>query len=57
MIKKDIIFIWESKKQKTFNTLKEQFTTEPILIMFDSTKLIMLEMNTSNLALGAIISR
>ena len=57
MIRKDIVFTWGSKKQKTFDTLKEQFTTEPILVMYNLTKPIMLETNASNLALGAIISQ
>ena len=37
--------------------LKKQFTTEPILIIFDPTKPIMLETNASDLALGAVISQ
>ena len=57
MTRKDIVFTSGLKKHKTFDTLKEQFTTEPILIMFDSTKPIMLKIDASNLALRAIISQ
>ena len=57
MTRKDIVFTWRLKKQKAFDMLKEQFTTEPILIMFNPTKLIMLETNASNLALEAVISQ
>ena len=57
MTRKDIIFTWRSKEQKAFDTLKEQFTTESILIMFNPTKPIMLETDASDLVLGAIISQ
>ena len=57
MTRKDIVFTWRLKEQKAFNILKEQFTTEPILIMFDPTKPIMLEIDASNLALGVVISQ
>ena len=57
MTRKDIVFTWRSKDQKAFDTLKEQFTTEPILIMFDPTKPIMLETDASDLALRVVISQ
>ena len=37
--------------------LKEPFTMELILIMFDFIKFIMLEINISDLVLGAVISQ
>ena len=55
--RKDIIFTWELKKQKAFDMLKEQLTMELILIIFDPTKLIMLETDTLDLVLGAVISQ
>ena len=38
MTRKDIIFIWRSKKSKVFNTLKKKFTTKSILITEGDTK-------------------
>ena len=57
MTRKDIVFTWRSKKQKAFDTLKERFTTEAILIMFNPTKPVMLETDALDLALGAVISQ
>ena len=57
MTRKDIVFTWGSKKQKAFDTLNEQFTTEPILIMFNLTKPIMLKTDASDLVLGAVINQ
>ena len=57
MTRKDIVFTWGSKEQKAFDMLKKQFMTELILIMFDPTKSIMLEMDASNLVLEAVITQ
>ena len=57
MTRKDIVFTWGSKDQKAFDMLKKQFTTELILIMFNLTKSIMLEIDASDLAFEAVISQ
>ena len=56
-MKKDIPFQWNKFAQKVFDALKEKFITAPILIVFDSTKLIYIETDTSNYTLGACLSQ
>jgi len=45
------------KAQKAFELLKERFTSELILIMFDLKKPIIIETNASNFVIGAVASQ
>ncbi|MCO5566654.1 hypothetical protein L7F22_020332 [Adiantum nelumboides] len=50
-------FVWDSEAAKAFQALKQAFTTAPILIHADPTKPFILETDTSDFALGAILSQ
>jgi len=43
--------------ERSFSNLKEHFTTAPILAHFDPQKLVIVEINASDFALGAILSQ
>ena len=47
-IKKNIIFYWTTKYQKSFELLKDHFTTAPVLAHFDFEKECILEINSSD---------
>jgi RNase H-like domain found in reverse transcriptase len=51
------IFYWTEKANKTFRTLKELFTTVPILRMFDPLFRTRLETDASGFVIGAVISQ
>ena len=55
--KKDVPFQWDKLAQKAFDTLKEKFTTAPVLMVFDPTKPIYIETDASDYALGACLSQ
>lgn len=57
LIKKKISFVWTEKAENAFRKLKELFTSQSILIMFKSGKLITLETNASDEAIEACISQ
>jgi len=57
LTKKDKPYIWTEKAQKAFELLKEQFTSEPILIIFNPEKPITIETNASDFAIGAVASQ
>ena len=56
LLKKDIIFEWKETQQHAFDTLKEKFTTAPILAYSDNDCQFCLECDASNFATGAVIS-
>ena len=45
------------EQQSAFDTLKNKFTEEPVLIMPDSTKPFQIEADTSKYATGAILTQ
>jgi hypothetical protein len=57
LLKKDVAFRWSPEAHKAFRTLKEAFTTAPILRHFDRTRPAILEADTSNEALGGAVSQ
>lgn len=48
---------WTVTMEESFNTLKEAFTTAPILVHFDPAKPATVETDASDFALGAILSQ
>ena len=56
LLKKDVTFEWKEVQQHAFDTLKEKFTTAPILAYPDNDCQFHLECNASNYATGAVLS-
>lgn len=54
---KDVKFEWSEKVQQAFTTLKEAFTSAPILTYADPEQPYILETDASDYALGAILSQ
>ena len=57
LLKKDVAFRWSPEAQKAFRTLKEAFTSAPILRHFDRSRPAILEADASNEALGGTVSQ
>ena len=57
LTKKSVKWNWTPVCNAAFEHLKERFTTGPILTHFDETGLTKLETDTSDFALGAILSQ
>jgi RNase H-like domain found in reverse transcriptase len=57
LIKKDKTFAWTENEKTAFKELKRRFSETPILAIFDLKKHIVLEINTSDYAIGACISQ
>jgi len=58
LTKKNVPFRWDAGCQRAFDTLKEKFLEEPVLVMPDPTKLFLLEeMDASNWAVGAVLKQ
>jgi hypothetical protein len=57
LIQKDQPFSWGVKAELFFQSLKASFTTTPLLIHVDLSKPFVLEMNTSDFALGDVFSQ
>ncbi len=57
LTKKNILFVWTEKAEKAFKKLKKLFISQSVLIMFESEKSIMLEMNVLNEAIETCISQ
>jgi hypothetical protein len=57
LTKKDREFVWEEKSQKAFNTLKKAFIRAPILLTFDPEKEIVIETDSLDYALRAVLSQ
>jgi hypothetical protein len=57
LTKKGEEFKWTSEAQKAFDKLKTAFTQAPILLTFDAEKEIVVETDSSDYALGAVLSQ
>jgi len=57
LTRKNVPFLWGSDQQKSFDKLKELFTSAPILRNPDSNKPFIVETDASNFAVGAILSQ
>ncbi len=57
LTRKDTPFIWNNTCQSVFETLKEAFTTTPVLAHYDPILPCVLETNSSDYALGAVLSQ
>ena len=55
LLKKTIVFNWNTTANKAFKWLKKAFTTAPILRHFDPSRPAILEMDASNYAEGGIV--
>jgi hypothetical protein len=55
LTKKDKKFEWTTDCQNTFDTMKKQFTEEPVLLMPDQLKPFQIESDTSKVATRAIL--
>ena len=47
---------WEERQQKSFEELKERFTTEPVLVTPDLDKEMRVEVDVSDFAMGGVLS-
>ncbi|RAL58215.1 hypothetical protein DID88_002294 [Monilinia fructigena] len=50
-------FEWTAKAQQSFETLKQAVAEEPILLTFDPEKQIIVETDSSDFAIGAVLSQ
>jgi hypothetical protein len=57
LLKNDVKFEWSVDCQKAFDTLKEKFSTAPILMYPDQSKKFIVETDASDFALGAVLSQ
>ena len=57
LLKKDKIFNWTSECQESFDTLKQWFTAEPVLMMPDQSRPFQIEVDTSKYASGAVLTQ
>jgi hypothetical protein len=55
--KKGIKFVWSQKCQKSFDQLKEQLTTTPILKVIDYYKYLIVCIDASKEGLGEVLSQ
>ena len=55
--RKDVLFKWTEECQKSFELLKERFTTALILAHFDSTKEIIVKTDASDWVFTEILSQ
>jgi hypothetical protein len=56
-MKKDKKFEWSTDCQKAFNTIKKQFTEEPVLLMPDQSKPFQIESDASKVATGTVLTQ
>jgi hypothetical protein len=57
LLRKNTPFVWNERTDEAFNTLKDLLTNEPLLQYPDFTKPFVLTTDTSNEALGSILSQ
>jgi len=48
---------WNDEAGRAFEELKQRFTTAPILAHFDAQKPVIIETDTSDFAIGAVLSQ
>jgi RNase H-like domain found in reverse transcriptase len=57
LTKKDKKFEWTTDCQTAFDTMKKQFTEEPVLLMPDQLKLFQIESDASKVATKAVLTQ
>jgi RNase H-like domain found in reverse transcriptase len=57
LMKKDKKFEWSTECQEAFDTMKKQFTEEPVLLMPDQSKPFQIESDASKVATGAVLTQ
>jgi RNase H-like domain found in reverse transcriptase len=57
LTKKDKKFEWTTDCQKAFDTMKKQFTEEPVLLMPDQSKLFQIKSDASKVATSAVLTQ
>ena len=57
LTRKAVFYLWSAKCQKAFESLKTAFTTAPILAHFDPDNLTVLKTDSSDYAIGSILSQ
>lgn len=57
LTRKSTEFKWSPEAQEAFNTLKEAFTSAPVLSQFNHTRETTLDTDASNFALGSVINQ
>jgi RNase H-like domain found in reverse transcriptase/Reverse transcriptase (RNA-dependent DNA polymerase) len=57
LMKKDKKFEWTTDCQKAFDTMKKQFTEEPVLLMPDQSKPFKIESDASKVATGMVLTQ
>lgn len=56
-LKKDHQFCWAPEPQSAFESLKQAFTTAPVLQMFDPTQSCIMETDASDFAIAGVLSQ
>jgi Reverse transcriptase (RNA-dependent DNA polymerase)/RNase H-like domain found in reverse transcriptase len=57
LMKKDKKFKWSNNCQEAFNTMKKQFTEEPVLLMPNQSKPFQIKSDASKVATGAVLTQ
>jgi RNase H-like domain found in reverse transcriptase len=57
LTKKNKKFEWSNDCQEVFNTMKKQFTEEPVLLMPDQSKLFQIKSDASKVATGMVLTQ
>ena len=55
IVKKDVVFKWDQKQEKAFETLKDKLTKAPILALPNFTKTFEIECDASNIGIRVIL--
>ena len=57
LLKKDTPLLWTLECQESFDTLKQQFTAKPVLMMPDQSRPFQIEADASKYASGAVLTQ
>jgi hypothetical protein len=57
LMRKDKLWEWGQEQQKAFDTLKQAFSSSPVLVTYDYTKKTVLETDASDWACGGVLSQ